>query len=311
MGDQLVATIEATGSTTTPYYVHTDHLNSTSVVTDSTGAQSELLDYFPYGSQRISSGAYTNQKQYIGQHYDEETELSYLNARYYDGARGQFTSQDPVFWEIGQSQDGMKALFDPQSQNSYSYARNNPIVNKDPEGRYWESAFDVAMLAWSLNDYKENPGFLNGLGVVADGASLVLPIPAIVGGIRHGDDAYKALRVAQDVSKANNWGNAYSLVDHTIRHGADFGLKPNDVAGYAKASNSFISRADAAFKQGNTRYDSFLGRDGKSYFFDTKTSTFGVKNADGTTATAYKPKGGDPQKAADYWNKQKSTKAKK
>jgi hypothetical protein len=32
----------------------------------------------------------------IGEEYDSETEFSYLNARYYQGSRGRFMSQDPV-----------------------------------------------------------------------------------------------------------------------------------------------------------------------------------------------------------------------
>jgi peptidoglycan LD-endopeptidase CwlK len=62
--------------------------------------------------------------------YDEDTQLSYLNARYYTGARGQFISQDPEFWATSE-----EWLFDPQSQNAYSYARNNPINLTDPTGR--------------------------------------------------------------------------------------------------------------------------------------------------------------------------------
>src|SRR6266516_6998712 len=58
-----------------------------------------------------------------------------LNARYYESARGQFISQDPVFWEIGLTQDGKNALANPQALNSYGYANDNPIVSKDPNGR--------------------------------------------------------------------------------------------------------------------------------------------------------------------------------
>jgi RHS repeat-associated protein len=58
-----------------------------------------------------------------------------LNARYYAPAQGQFISQDPVFWEIGLSQDGKNALSNPQALNSYGYANDNPITNKDPLGR--------------------------------------------------------------------------------------------------------------------------------------------------------------------------------
>jgi hypothetical protein len=44
-------------------------------------------------------------------------------------------SQDPVLWETGITNDGKRTLLDPQLQNSYSYARNNPVLHKDPEGR--------------------------------------------------------------------------------------------------------------------------------------------------------------------------------
>lgn len=53
-----------------------------------------------------------------------------MNARYYDGKRGQFLSQDPVFWSTKQN------LANPQSFNSYSYAENNPVNLKDPDGRF-------------------------------------------------------------------------------------------------------------------------------------------------------------------------------
>jgi RHS repeat-associated protein len=125
----LIATIETVSGTATPYYNHTDHLNSVTTVSDSSGALAETLDYYPFGDQRISSGSYTGQRQYIGQLYDADTDLDYLNARYYKSDIGRFISQDPVFWNLSQ-----ELLSDPQQQNSYSYARNNPIVMKDPSG---------------------------------------------------------------------------------------------------------------------------------------------------------------------------------
>src|SRR5215470_517833 len=102
-GDTLVATIDqqtasgnATGTAKTRY-IHPDHLGSTNVVTDENGNLVQTLDYYPYGSTRISVATSTNEKrQFIGQFKDDST-LSYLNARYYNGTQGQFTSQDPVF----------------------------------------------------------------------------------------------------------------------------------------------------------------------------------------------------------------------
>ena len=81
---------------------------------------------------------------FIGQFGDDPSALSYLNARYYDAARGQFTSQDPVFWEVGMTQDGKAVLQLPQLQNSYSYAAGNPIGQEDPQGRCPACPFLIA-----------------------------------------------------------------------------------------------------------------------------------------------------------------------
>lgn len=130
------------GGATTTTFVHADHLGGTNVTTDETGAVAQVLDYYPYGDERLSTGSDTTDRHYIGERYDAETELSYLNARYYDSERGQFISQDPVHLAIGNwgqvqqlsGQDMSRYLSDPQQLNSYSYARNNPIVGKDPSG---------------------------------------------------------------------------------------------------------------------------------------------------------------------------------
>jgi RHS repeat-associated protein len=110
-------------------------------VTDGSGAVVQVLDYYPYGSRRINSGSQVSDRQFIGERYDASTDLNYLNARYYEANRGQFLSEDPVFWEIGQTPDGKAALSNPQSMNSYAYAGGNPITNKDPNGRFWWVGF--------------------------------------------------------------------------------------------------------------------------------------------------------------------------
>jgi RHS repeat-associated protein len=141
-GDTLVATVDqqmASGNATGTAkirYIHPDHLGSTNVVTDENGALVQTLDYYPYGSTRVSVATSTNEKRrFIGQ-FTDDSALSYLNARYYDNGRGQFLSQDPVF--VGdQKQQNLK---DPQSLNSYSYANDNPISGKDPNGRAGEGA---------------------------------------------------------------------------------------------------------------------------------------------------------------------------
>ncbi len=131
IGDTLVATTETLSAVVTPYYDHTDQLGSITIVSDANKNIAQTLDYYPYGKKRVVAppGDYDSQRQYIGQIYDLDTGLNYLNARYYDGNKGQFISQDPMFWNFDNSW-----LLDPQNMNAYSYARGNPMNRSDPGG---------------------------------------------------------------------------------------------------------------------------------------------------------------------------------
>ncbi|MEK7658752.1 MAG: RHS repeat-associated core domain-containing protein [Patescibacteria group bacterium] len=121
-------------------------------MTDSAGAIAETMDYFPFGEIRINSGSYSEQRKYIGQEYDQDTGLNYLNARYYNSSIGRFISEDPMFWAIS-----AEWLQDPQNQNAYSYARNNPITLSDPSGEtVWiesKPVFDVKGQAIGVHTY--------------------------------------------------------------------------------------------------------------------------------------------------------------
>jgi len=128
--DQQTASGAATGTAQTRF-IHPDHLGSTNVVTNASGTVVQTLDYYPYGARRVSAstGGADSGRKYIGQ-FADQSNLDYLNARYYDSARGQFLSEDPVFW--GNAKDQL--LNNPQTLNTYSYANDNPITGKDPQG---------------------------------------------------------------------------------------------------------------------------------------------------------------------------------
>jgi len=142
----------------------------------SAGNLVQAVDYYPFGQERLCGGlggaSCDAEKKYIGEYYDVDTALNYLNARYYDSSIGRFISQDPMFWSPE------KFLTDPQSLNSYSYARNNPISLSDPSG-----------MTWGLSEWGQ---FIGGaaisvgvgilIGVALVGASpAVLTAAAIVG----------------------------------------------------------------------------------------------------------------------------------
>lgn len=107
-------------------YHHTDHLTGANVDTNSQGTQIEALDYYPYGNIRLDeqAGAYENDYKYTGKELDDETNLYYYGARYYDANIGRFVSVDPWGGD----------LTNPQSLNKYSYVMNNPLKYVDPTG---------------------------------------------------------------------------------------------------------------------------------------------------------------------------------
>jgi len=127
----LIATVVGTGTSTTVSYVHVDHLGGANVSTSDAGAVVQIVDTYPYGTFRIDeqTGFNEQRKGISGHEYDPTSSLTYMNSRYFNGTNAKFISQDPMFWETPD-----EYLQDPQQWNSYSYARNNPIVNTDPTG---------------------------------------------------------------------------------------------------------------------------------------------------------------------------------
>ena len=62
--------------------------------------------------------------------------FSYLNARYYQGSRGQFMSQDLVSQNLGVDKRTRALLADPLLQNAYAYSRGNPLIIRDDGGEF-------------------------------------------------------------------------------------------------------------------------------------------------------------------------------
>lgn len=88
-----------------------------------------LISFIVLAPATVAS-AFSEQRKYIGEEYDADTGLNYLNARYYSSDIGRFISQDPLLVAVPPKD----FLSDPQQLNSYSYARNNPINFSDPTG---------------------------------------------------------------------------------------------------------------------------------------------------------------------------------
>ncbi|NLC52965.1 MAG: hypothetical protein GX770_03250, partial [Firmicutes bacterium] len=76
-------------------YYHLDHLNSTKVVSDENGEVEVRYIYRAFGEQLAKLGSGEAKYTYGGKELDNETNLYYFNARWYDAELGRFISEDP------------------------------------------------------------------------------------------------------------------------------------------------------------------------------------------------------------------------
>lgn len=249
-GDELVATITTTGATSTTQYIHGDHLGSTNAITNQDGDLYESIDYLPYGQERIHTGGFDEQRTFIQQESDSESQLSYLNARYYDGIRGQFLSEDPSFLAVGDpkklqdltSFDQGKVLSNPQGLNSYSYANGNPTTNSDPTGRYVE---------FSITGIAPGQSFSTGLRFDTNGVDYFMS-----GGAGYGGGGGFEI----------SWAPGQSL-SHERQASVSAGVQYADVIG-GRLSQNFYTYDVADGKQtsnGNPSFGIVLGAGGGGY----------------------------------------------
>ncbi|HLA10131.1 MAG TPA: RHS repeat-associated core domain-containing protein, partial [Pyrinomonadaceae bacterium] len=111
--DHLRQTNTATGVS----YFLTDHLSTTTTLTDSTGNVVETLAYDSFGN---NTGSTRTRYTYTGRERDPDTGLLYYRARFYDPQLGRFISEDPIGFAGG--------------MNPFAYVDNNPIAFYDPLG---------------------------------------------------------------------------------------------------------------------------------------------------------------------------------
>ena len=99
-------------------WYHLDHLNSTKAVTGEDGKRTVFYEYRAFGEELKRLGEGDAKYKFQGKELDEETNLMYFNARYYDQTIGRFINVDPI-------QSG---------ENWYVAFGNNPLNKVDPTG---------------------------------------------------------------------------------------------------------------------------------------------------------------------------------
>jgi RHS repeat-associated protein len=147
--DELFRLDVYSGATSTPYYVHTNDIGSTTAITDGTGALVERISYDTFGlpsftdaaGQTITSSSIGNMSLFQGREFDTELNLYNYRARYYDPIMGRFLQTDPVGYQ--------------DSMNLYQGLNSNPLNFTDP--------FGLLEYSWNyLGVYAETPSIING-----------------------------------------------------------------------------------------------------------------------------------------------------
>lgn len=122
------------------FYYHSDHLGSSSYITNLDGAVVQHIEYVPFGEVFIEerNNIWNTPYLFNAKEFDEETGLYYYGERYYDPRLSLWMSSDPMMEKY-------------PSLSPYSYTFNNPIRLKDYKGEEPITAIIEGVTAFGLS----------------------------------------------------------------------------------------------------------------------------------------------------------------
>src|SRR5690554_6532323 len=118
------------------WWYHSDHLGSSTYLTDNFGRPSHYYETLPFGEMIVehnqssyykdpypttNTGTYDNKWKFNGKELDDATGMYYYGARYYDPRISIFVSVDPLAEKY-------------PDWTPYHYVHNNPVNMIDPTG---------------------------------------------------------------------------------------------------------------------------------------------------------------------------------
>ena len=122
------------------FYYHSDHLGSSSYITNLDGEVSQHIEYVPFGEVFIEERNNTWNTPYLfnAKEFDEETGMYYYGARYYEPRLSLWMSVDKLSEEN-------------PNVSTYCYTDNNPIKYLDPDGN------KKVVVTGGLDNHNKNP----------------------------------------------------------------------------------------------------------------------------------------------------------
>ncbi|WP_165728396.1 RHS repeat-associated core domain-containing protein [Pseudoalteromonas sp. 31A1] len=133
----VVVTDRSNGNNDT-FYLHKDHLGSTTSITNASGAVVQHINYDAWGKQNrfstssslqtlLSQQSPAESKGYTGHKELSDLGIIHMGGRIYDATLGRFLQADPH----------IQAPTNSQNYNRYSYVLNNPLSYTDPSGYFF------------------------------------------------------------------------------------------------------------------------------------------------------------------------------
>ena len=275
---EAVASVEGSGEDVVIRFTHTDHLTGAGVVTNLSGTSVQILDYHPFGTERINEQTTTfdAHRKFAGHEFDDDIGLSYMIARYYNPTTGRFLSQDPVF--INLPSDKLQILLvDPQQWNSYAYGRNNPLAYRDPDGNWSLQQIDNAigrirrgqtfaldlasmgmysigtsMIRWNVDQFSKTPSLSNGVAAIGSIPAAVgmITVGAVLTGATLGEAATLRQPNPGKIKLPSN-GLPGKASDFVVSPGGTVYPVPNGAVGPVPSINGAGQRTGSAFINGH------------------------------------------------------------
>ena len=275
-------------------FYHYDLLGSSVATTNELGEVVWREEYSPYGDKLLKQDVgKDNVRGYTGHVHDEETGLTYMQARYYDAEIGRFMGVDPV----GFMSDNTISF------NRYAYGNDNPYKFVDPNGESGVEGSEadrekensglskgeeiaVNNLEQWVKDYRKerNEGMQN-TGNFIQGLKEALglvSVGSVIKNVPKSGPLWSSTKIKSAVENA---------LGHWNKHKSEFPEFQN-AKQYAEGTKDFLTNPPkGTLTKTNNRGDTLR--------YDPNTNTFGVLSENGAPRTMFRPKDG-----MDYWNRQ-------
>ena len=199
------------------FFYHSDHLGSTSYITDAKANITQFDAYLPYGELLVDEHTSSEDMPYKfnGKEFDEETGLYYYGARYMNPITSIWYGVDPMMEKY-------------PNIGAYIYCHGNPIKLVDPDGR--DDFFNLGGIL------VKNSGRTNNIYVMVSGKPIL---------ITRLDLGNKANR--QTVANIIGHYAAQIGISYYAKGGNPIGNNPIGTVGLSVNNNSNV----LAFNQGN------------------------------------------------------------